>query len=61
MKIEQIITNKIIADEGMILTDRENYGRVIFLASDRDISEFREITEDEYNQIQKEKEEELLN
>ena len=48
MKTEQIIVNKIVADDGMILTDGEAYGKVIFLGADRNPDEFYEITEDEY-------------
>ena len=38
------------AEEGKVLTDGEIYGRQIILAEGRDFSEFREITEDEYEQ-----------
>lgn len=44
------------ADEGMILTDGNIYGRQIFLAEDSDASCFREITQEEYEQILKESE-----
>lgn len=54
MKTETITVNKIIADEGMILTDGEIYGRVIYLASGRSSGEFHEITEEEYNRLQEE-------
>lgn len=39
------------ADEGMILTDGEIFGRIITLAVDRKPSEFYEITEKEYQAI----------
>lgn len=45
------------ADEGMILTDGENYGTTVYLAEGREASEFHEITEAEYEQILKEEEE----
>lgn len=48
MKTEQITVKKIIADEGMILTDGKTYGRVIFLGADRTADEFYEITQEEY-------------
>ena len=54
MKTETITVNKIIADEGMILTDGEIYGRVIYLAKGRSADEFHEITEEEYNRLQEE-------
>ena len=52
MKTEQITVNKITAEEGMILTDGDTYGKVIFLGSGRRADEFYEITEEEYNKIQ---------
>ena len=51
MQSQKITVDKLIADEGMILTDGEIYGRVIFLGSDRTANEFHEITEEEYNAI----------
>lgn len=51
MKTEQITINKIIADEKMILTDGNTYGRIIFLGQDKNASDFYEITEEEYNKI----------
>jgi hypothetical protein len=49
MKIETRIVLK--ADEGMILTDGETYGKVIMLGEGRNADEFHEITEEEYNEI----------
>lgn len=43
------------ADEGMILTDGEIYGREIFLAEGMTAENFREIPEAEYEEIMKEK------
>ena len=40
---------KITASEGFVLTDGQVYGKSIYLASDRNPDEFREITENEYN------------
>ncbi len=39
------------ADEGMILTDGEIYGREIFLAEGMTAENFREIPEAEYEEI----------
>ena len=47
MKIETRTVLK--ADEGMILTDGEIYGRTILLGENRKAEEFHEITEEEYD------------
>lgn len=39
------------ADEGMILTDGENYGTTMQLAEDRTADDIREISMEEYNNI----------
>jgi hypothetical protein len=39
---------KLTAGEGHILTDGENYGRIIYLASGDDGSKWYEITNEEY-------------
>lgn len=39
------------ANEGMILTDGNIYGRIIYLAENVDPSVFKEITEEEYDKI----------
>ena len=39
------------ADEGKVLTDGEVYGKTVYLAEGRELSEFHEITEEEYNNI----------
>ena len=45
------------ADEGMILTDGEVYGKIIHLAQDMAKDHFYEITEEEYaERIKEEKE-----
>lgn len=42
----------IYADEGKVLTNGETYGRQIFLADGELISDYHEITEAQYEQIQ---------
>lgn len=49
----------IFAEEGKILTNGEIYGKQIFLAEGVSENNFYEISEEEYNEIQKQKEEEL--
>lgn len=46
------------ADDGMILTDGETYGKIVALAIDKDEDDFYEITNGEYEEILKEKEKE---
>lgn len=48
------------ADEGMILTNGEVYGKQIFLAVGASEDDFYEITEDEYKRIVEEKEKEAM-
>lgn len=57
MKIRKIIS----ADEGKILTNGEIYGRVIALAEGVSETDFHEITEAEYEEILRRKEEALRN
>lgn len=40
------------ADEGMVLTNGKDYGRVIYLAEGADASAYREISEEEYAAFQ---------
>ena len=54
MKIRKIIS----ADEGKILTNGEIYGRVIALAEGVSEADFYEITEAEYEEILRKREEE---
>ena len=61
MKTIEIKTIKIEAEEGMMLTDGENYGKTIYLAKNRSPEEFYEITEVEYEEIQKQNEAEADN
>lgn len=51
MKIETITRQKLIANEGMILTDGKTYGSVIFLAEGVRAEDFHEITVSEYEKI----------
>ena len=39
------------AEDGMVLTDGEIYGKVVYLAEDEEACAFREITEAEYETI----------
>ena len=49
------------ADEGMIITDGEkNYGTTISVAVDGDIDKYYEITQTEYEEMQKEREEPII-
>lgn len=57
MKSETITTTVLKADEGKILTDGEIFGKMIYLAKSRNAEEFHEITEEEYEEIQKQNDE----
>ena len=46
------------AENGMVLTDGVNYGRIVHLAVDADASKWHEITEAEYKRIVAETEKE---
>ena len=59
MKYDTVIINKIIADKGMILTDGQTYGRVVYLGKEDSADNWHEITEGEYEKILKEQEEAL--
>ena len=52
MKTRQIL----YAEDGMVLTNGETYGTVIYLAEGVDPSDFREITKEEYEKILAEQE-----
>lgn len=45
------------ADEGMVLTNGKNYGKIIYLAIGIDPAEYYEITQEEYQEIVKQQEE----
>ena len=61
MKTETLTVNVIKAEKGKILTDGNIYGRMIYLAKNRIPEEFHEITEAEYEEIQKQNEAEADN
>lgn len=46
------IRNVLYADEGMVLTNGETYGKVIYLAEGADASDYHEISEAEYKIIE---------
>ena len=53
--IKETITRiKLTAAEGMILTDGESYGRVVYLATGESGERWQEVTLDEYEQRVKE-------
>lgn len=54
MTTETITRIKLTASEGMILTDGDTYGKVIFLAENTDPAAFHEIPEEEYLAMQSE-------
>ena len=60
MKTTEIKTIRIEADSGKILTDGNTYGSVIYLASNRSVDEFYEISITEYEKIRDEESEENL-
>ena len=56
MKQETITRIKLIANDGMVLTNGTDYGREVFLADTETAENWHEITEEEYNEILKAKE-----
>jgi hypothetical protein len=56
MKKETITRIKLTASEGHILTDGENYGKIVYLASGDEGEKWYEITENEYHRILEETE-----
>ena len=42
---------KIVASDGMVLTNGKSFGRVVFLATGDSKNNWYEITEEQYNQI----------
>ncbi|MBQ7799641.1 MAG: hypothetical protein IJ370_04040 [Oscillospiraceae bacterium] len=54
MTQETIKIKKLIAADGMILTNGDTYGKEIFLGSGDDVSNWHEITEAEYEEAMKE-------
>lgn len=60
MKHDTIIINKIVADEGFVLTNGQGvYSKEIYLGKNDSALNWYEITEYEYEQILKEEEEKL--
>ena len=57
MKTETITRVKLIASEGMILTDGTTYGTVVFLSEGQTGDNFTEITKEEYERILEEQSE----
>ena len=52
--IKETITRiKLTAAEGMVLTDGESYGKEVFLSQNESADNWKEITEEEYIEIQK--------
>ena len=58
MKHDTVIINKIIAEEGMILTDGQSYGKIVYLGKEDSVINWYEITEQEYERIMAEQNEE---
>lgn len=56
MKQETITRIKLIANDGMVLTNGTDYGREVFLADTETAENWHEIIEEEYNEILKAKE-----
>ncbi len=61
MTKETITRIKLTASDGMVLTNGEAYGKEIFLSQNGSSDNWREITEEEYIEIQKKELEELNN
>lgn len=55
MKREIVVINKLVASEGMLITDGTNYGKVVRLAEGQTEDDFFEVPEEEYNRILEEK------
>lgn len=53
MKQETITMIKLVATEGMILTNGQAYGKEVFLSNTDSADNWHEITEEEYEEIQK--------
>ena len=53
MEITTIELRKLTASEGMVLTNGEAFGKEIYLGVNDSAENWREITEEEYNEIQK--------
>ena len=53
----QVILRKLTADDGMILTNGESYGKEIYLGKNSKADDWHEITDAEYAEIVKAEEE----
>ena len=51
MKTETIEIKKLIASDGMVLTNGQAYGKTIFLGINDRAENWREITDEEYERI----------
>ena len=51
MKHDTVIINKIIAEDGKMLTNGDAFGKEIYLGKNDKIENWYEITEEEYNRI----------
>lgn len=56
MTTEYITRTKLIAGEGMVLTNGTNYGKIIFLSDTESSYNYHEIPESEYEEILKKEE-----
>ena len=54
MKDKNLISSKLVASDGHILTDGENYGRIVYLACGEASDKWYEITDEEYETKTKE-------
>ena len=54
MTKETIIRIKLTAKEGHVLTDGENFGRIVYLESGKNGDDWYEISEEEYQEKMKE-------
>ena len=54
------IMTTLYADEGMILTDGENFGTTISLAEGQTAEDYKEITKEEYQEIQAKESEQVV-
>lgn len=57
MTKEIITITKLIADDGMVLTDGEHFGECIYLSEDANKSSYYEISQEEYEKLSTEQEE----
>ena len=60
MKISTIELRKLTANDGMVLTNGEAYGREIYLGKNDSPENWREITEEEYKAILEAEEDEVI-